>query len=214
MKDEKRVLLLFGRKLGMARICDSMNRSIAVTAIHVDPCQVVALRTVGGDGYSAIQVGADEVAATRISHAEAGHCAKNGCKAWRKLMEIRVSDPSAYSVGEILDLTSIGENEQLDVAGITKGHGFQGVMKRYGFSGGPDSHGSMFHRRGGSYGQREEPGRIYRGRKMPGHMGATKRTAQNVSAVRVCADRNLLFVRGSVPGFNGSLLSIRTAKKG
>ncbi|MDR2668168.1 MAG: 50S ribosomal protein L3 [Puniceicoccales bacterium] len=214
MGSVKKVILLLGRKLGMSRMCDGAGNSIAVTAIHVSPCQVVGARTKSEHGYAAVQVGAEQVDGFRLAKAEAGHCLKSKCQTYRHLMEIRVDDPAAYGVGESLDLALLAEGDFVDVRGTTKGRGFQGVMKRYGFGGGPDGHGSMFHRRGGSYGQREEPGRIYPGRKMPGHMGHVKRTTQNLCVARVCADRQMLFLCGSVVGCNGGLVSIRTAKKG
>jgi large subunit ribosomal protein L3 len=214
MKSNKKVLLLLGRKLGMARLCDSSGNSFAVTAIRVARCPVVKVRRPEKDGYAALQIAAEPLPAFRLSGAEAGHFAKNNCQPHRHLREIRVESVENYSDGEIFDLSCIAEGELVDIAGITKGHGFQGVMKRYGFSGGPASHGSMFHRRGGSYGQREEPGRVYPGRKMPGHMGAVRRTVQNLPVVRICAERQIFFVRGSVTGCNGGLLCIRTAKKG
>ncbi|MDR0340526.1 MAG: 50S ribosomal protein L3 [Puniceicoccales bacterium] len=213
MEDEK-IVLLFGRKLGMTRLHDAMGGSVATTAIHVDPCTVVQLRSLSRDGYSAISVGAEQTEPFRLSRAENGHFVRNGCKPHKILREIRVPDSEKYQPGEILDLSLLREGQVIDIVGVTKGRGFQGVMKRHGFSGGPASHGSMFHRRGGSYGQREEPGRIYRGRKMPGHMGGKRRTTQNLRVVRVYADRGLFFVRGSVAGANGGLLMIRTAKKG
>jgi large subunit ribosomal protein L3 len=214
METLKRVILLLGRKLGMSRMCDGSGNSIAVTAIHVPPCQITSMRTVDTHGYGAIQVGAEQIDGFRLPRAEEEHCIKNGCKTFRHLVEIRVKDPSAYGVGEFLDIALLAEGDLVDVRGTTKGRGFQGVMKRYGFGGGPDGHGSMFHRRGGSYGQREEPGRIYPGRKMPGHMGDVKRTTQNLPVAKVCADRQILFVRGHVVGCNGGLVAIRTAKKG
>lgn len=214
MESEKRVVLLFGRKLGMTRLNNAQGDFVAVTGIHVRPSVVVQLRSRERDGYSAIQVGAEPVAPFRLSRGEVGHLAKNNCQPHKLLREIRVSDSGSYRPGEILDLTHLREGERIDIAGVTKGRGFQGVMKRHGFSGGPASHGSMFHRRGGSYGQREEPGRIYRGRKMPGHMGSERRTTQNLKIVRICADRGLFFVEGSVAGASGGLLAIRTAKKG
>ncbi|MDR0679275.1 MAG: 50S ribosomal protein L3 [Puniceicoccales bacterium] len=214
MEEKKRAILLFGRKLGMTRVNDVLGNAVVTTAIHVNPCTVVQLRTLERNGYSAVSIGAEPTRSFRLSRAENGHFAKNGCKPHKILREIRVSDSEKYKPGEILDLSLLQEGQLIDVVGVTKGRGFQGVMKRHGFSGGPASHGSMFHRRGGSYGQREEPGRIYPGRKMPGRMGGERRTTQNLKIARIYADRGLFFVRGSVAGANGGLLMIRTAKKG
>jgi large subunit ribosomal protein L3 len=214
MKEKKRDILLLGRKLGMAQVHDGAGNFVPATAIEVGPCPVVRVKTQESDGYGAIQIAAEETEARRLTGAVAGHFAKNGCRPHRHLRELRVGDPAAYGAGTVLDLSLLDVGERVDVAGITKGRGFQGVMKRHGFSGGPASHGSMFHRRGGSYGQREEPGRTYPGRKMPGHMGVERRTVQNLVVVRVQPERNLLFVKGSIAGHNGSLVAIRTAKKG
>jgi large subunit ribosomal protein L3 len=213
MDKQRRVVLLMGRKLGMTQLQDASARIVAVTAIEVTACPIVSTRTKERDGYCAIQVGADEVKADTLSGAELGHCTARGHKPMRRLRELRVSSPDAYAPGETFGVESFAVGEWVDVSAITKGRGFQGVMKRHGFSGGPASHGSMFHRRGGSYGQREEPGRIYRGRKMPGHMGAERRTMQNLAIVRIVPEKGLLFVRGSVAGPNGNWVSIRSAKK-
>jgi large subunit ribosomal protein L3 len=216
MNEKKKRILVMGRKLGMTRLYDSIGRHIAVTAIGVGPCPVVRIKDVEKDGYAAVQIAAEETLLARLTRATAGHYGKNGVKPHRRLSELRISagDATAYEMGEIFDLSRFREGERVDVSGITKGHGFQGVMKRHGFSGGPASHGSMFHRRGGSYGMREEPGRIYKGRKMPGHMGCDRQTVQNLSVIRVLPEQGLLFLKGSVVGANGNWVKVRTAKKG
>jgi large subunit ribosomal protein L3 len=214
MKNKKRAILLLGRKVGMTQLYDESGRWIAVTAIRVDSCPVAQVKTMEKDGYNAVQIAAHRAEGKTITRAMAGHCKKCALEPHSKGMELRVDDASTYQAGEHFDLSLFQEGDKLDVFGTTKGRGFQGVMKRYGFSGGPASHGSMFHRRGGSYGQREEPGRIYPGRKMPGHMGAVKRTVQNLKVVRVFPDKGLLFVKGSIIGPNGNWVAVRTAKKG
>jgi large subunit ribosomal protein L3 len=214
MEGKRKIVLLMGRKLGMTQIHDDRGNFVAATAIEVGPCPVVCMKTAQKDGYGAIQIAAEEVAPHRLTSAVAGHFAKNNCRPHRHLKELRVDAPEAYAAGENLSISLLGVGDRVDVSGITKGCGFQGVMKRYGFSGGPASHGSMFHRRGGSYGQREKPGRVYPGRKMPGPMGDEKRTMQNLAVVRVIPEKNLLFVRGSIVGANGGLVTVRTAKKG
>jgi large subunit ribosomal protein L3 len=175
---DKRVILLMGRKLGMTQLQEASGRVVAVTAIEVEPCPVVCLRTEEKDGYRAVQVAAQAVKVDRLTAAEAGHCAHWQCKPHARLQELRVSSLENYKAGEAFTLQNLAVGEKVDVAGTSKGHGFQGVMKRHGFAGGPASHGSMFHRRGGSFGQREQPGRMYPGRKMPGHMGVRRRTGR------------------------------------
>ncbi|MDR3316529.1 MAG: 50S ribosomal protein L3 [Puniceicoccales bacterium] len=214
METKKRVILVVGRKVGMAQIHDAAGNYVATTAIEIAPCPVVLVRTPGKDGYAAIQIAAEKTKTHRLSKAEAGHLTKQGCGPHRHLRELRIADSNDYVSGEILNVSSFKVGDLVDVSGTTKGRGFQGVVKRYGFEGGPKSHGSMFHRRGGSYGQREEPGRVYPGRKMPGHMGVRKRTTQNLEVLHVRPESNLLFVRGSIAGHNDGLIAVRTAKKG
>ncbi|MDR2030575.1 MAG: 50S ribosomal protein L3 [Puniceicoccales bacterium] len=204
-----------GRKVGMAQVSAAAGRVVAATAIAVGPCPIVHLRTVERDGYRAVQVAAQPVESKRLSAAELGHCVRWQCKPHAKLCELRVEALDNYAAtGDVFTIHELEVGSRVDVSGIGKGRGFQGVMKRHGFSGGPASHGSMFHRRGGSYGQREEPGRVYPGRKMPGRMGGGRRTMQNLSIVRILPEQGLLFVKGSVAGANGGWVTIRSAKKG
>ncbi|MDR1437963.1 MAG: 50S ribosomal protein L3 [Puniceicoccales bacterium] len=213
-KNEKIVVLL-GKKLGMTQLSDSKGAFVAVTALEVGPCPIIRVKSAERDGYGAVQIGADPLQNSwRSGKAWRGNFEKYGQVPHRYLREFRVADAAAYAPGEILNVVMLKEGEQVDIQGITKGRGFQGVVKRHGFSGGPGGHGSMFHRRGGSYGMREEPGRVYKGRKMPGHMGAVTRTIQNLEIVKICADEGVLFVKGSVVGPNGNWVSIRTARKG
>jgi large subunit ribosomal protein L3 len=214
MEQKKRVILLMGRKLGMAQMLDASGNFVPVTAIDIAPCPVVRLKSSAVDGYDSVQIAAEATSEHRLTGATLGHLRRNGCGPHRHLRELRLKGVEGYAAGEVFDVSLLQVGERVDISGITKGRGFQGVMKRHGFSGGPASHGSMFHRRGGSYGQREEPGRIYPGRKMPGHMGSEKRTMQNLTVVRINPEQNLLFVRGSVAGSRGGLVAIRTAKKG
>jgi large subunit ribosomal protein L3 len=211
----KRDIFLMGRKLGMTQVYDDAGACVAVTAVEVRPCPIVAVRTPDNDGYAAIQVAAEKVDnPRRCTKPLRDFYTKSNLPAHKYLREFRVADPSAYAPGESLDLSQLQVGDMVDVRGITKGRGFQGVVKRHGFDGGPGAHGSMFHRRGGSYGNREEPGKIYKGRKMPGHMGTAARTVQNLRIVRVCPEENVCLVKGSVMGPNGGLVVIRTAKKG
>ncbi|MDR1457064.1 MAG: 50S ribosomal protein L3 [Puniceicoccales bacterium] len=212
--ENKREIFLMGRKLGMTQVYDGAGACVAVTAIEVCPCPVVAVRTLDHDEYVAVQIAAEKLGnARRCTNSMRGFYAKANLPTHKQLREFRVPDSSEYAPGEFLDLSLLHAGDMVDIRGVTKGRGFQGVVKRYGFDGGPGAHGSMFHRRGGSYGQREEPGKIYKGRKMPGHMGAVARTVQNLQVIRVCADEKVCLVKGSVMGANGNLIIIRTAKK-
>ncbi|MDR0428777.1 MAG: 50S ribosomal protein L3, partial [Puniceicoccales bacterium] len=204
MEKKDRVVCLMGRKLGMTQLFDEKSVFVAVTAIEVEACPVTAVRSDAKDGYDAIQIAAGLLAKPgRCCQATEGSFKKLGLAPHRYLKEFCVQDSSLYAVGDIMELSLLQEGGCVDVRGITKGRSFQGVVKRYGFSGGPGAHGSMFHRRGGSFGMREEPGRVYRGRKMPGHMGAVTRTLQSLEIVKICVDEGILFVKGSVVGPRG-----------
>lgn len=198
----------------MTQVYDEAGRLVPVTVIEAGPCPVV--RTIAGEGgrYFAAQIAFQDCAGSKLSRAEAGHLQKCGVPGHRFLREFRMSNLESHAVGDILTVEQFTSGDRVDISGITKGRGTQGVVKRYGFAGGPASHGSMFHRRGGSYGCREEPGRVYRGRKMPGRMGNCRRTAQNLLIVQVIPAQNLLLVKGSVAGFNGALLEVRPSKRG
>jgi large subunit ribosomal protein L3 len=204
---------LIGRKRGMTRVFTEDGVSTPVTVIEVEPNRVSQLKTVDSDGYNAIQVTVGERKASRVSKPEAGHFAKAQAAAGRKVAEFRVDNVELELGAEIkVDLFEAGQ--QIDVSGITKGKGFAGVVKRYGFRGGDATHGnSLSHRAPGSIGQCQTPGRVFKGKKMAGHMGDKKRTLQNLSVVKVDAERNLLLIKGSVPGATGSDVIIRPAVK-
>lgn len=198
----------------MTQVYDSANCLVPVTVIQAGPCPIVKVKTADSDGYTAVQIAFEKAKDKALTAAELGHLKKNGQESYRHLQELRVEDASAYNAGEVLSVAEFQVGQKVDVSGTTKGRGFQGVMKRHDFAGGPASHGSMFHRRGGSYGMREWPGRVYKGRKMPGHMGVDVRTVQNLTVVRVIPEKNLLLVKGSIAGCNDGLVMVRTAKKG
>ena len=143
-----------------------------------------------------------------------GHFKKNNVPAAQTLAEVRSETAPTQKAGDILSADIFKEGQFVDVIGTTKGRGFQGVMKRHNFGGGPAAHGSMFHRRGGSYGMRQTPGHIFRGKKMPGHMGDVRRTMQNLQVVKIIADKNIILVKGSIPGAENCLVFVRDAKKG
>lgn len=197
----------------MTQVYDQDNRLVPVTVVEAGPCPITQIKTTDSDGYNALQIAFGETTEKRVSQPQVAHFKKAGVKPHRVLQEIRLDDVSEYKVGDVLDVSRFEEGQKVDVIGTTKGHGFQGVMKRWDFSGGRASHGSMFHRRGGSYGQCQWPGEVDKGKKMPGHMGSKRRTVQNLKIVKVLADKNLLLIEGSFPGSRGSDVIVRVAKK-
>ncbi|BDZ73299.1 MULTISPECIES: 50S ribosomal protein L3 [Methylophaga] len=205
---------LIGRKRGMTRIFSEDGVSTPVTVIEVEPNRVSQLKTVDTDGYNAIQLTVGERKASRVTKPQAGHFAKAQAAAGRKVMEFRVDELSDLALGAEVKVDIFEDGQKIDVSGLTKGKGFAGVVKRYGFRGGDATHGnSLSHRAPGSIGQCQTPGRVFKGKRMAGHMGDKKRTLQNLSIVKVDADRNLLLVKGSVPGATGSDVIIRPAVK-
>jgi len=205
---------LVGRKAGMTRIFTEDGVSTPVTVIEVEPNRISQLKTVEVDGYNAIQVAVGVRKASRVAKPQAGHFAKAESSAGRNVSEFTVDSVSDYELGSELTVDMFEAGQAIDVSGTTKGKGFAGVMKRYGFRGGDATHGnSISHRAPGSIGQCQTPGRVFKEKKMAGHMGDVKRTLQNLSVVRVDTERNLLLVKGSVPGAKGSNVVIRPAVK-
>ncbi|MFU8847354.1 MAG: 50S ribosomal protein L3 [Opitutales bacterium] len=204
---------LLGKKIGMTQVFDEENRLIPVTVIEAGPCPVTQVKSVEKDGYDAVQIGYRAQKEHRLSKAALGHFKKAGVEPVAELQEFRTNGDTGFNVGDTLTVEKFEEGQKIDVIGTSKGRGFQGVVKRYGFAGGPASHGSMFHRRGGSYGMCQWPGHVIKGKKMPGHMGDVRRTVQNLQIVKVVAEKNLILIKGSIPGSRGSLVTIRTAVK-
>lgn len=206
--------LLFGKKLGMTQVYNDEGILAPVTVIEVGPCRVTQVKTEATDGYSAVQIAYDELSSdTAATKAMLGHFKKTDAPAFRKMQEFRTPHAADFSVGQILTAGIFSGEQKLDVIGLSKGRGFQGVMKRWDFAGQPDSHGHMMHRRPGSIGMRQFPGHVYKGRKMPGHMGMAPQTVQNLFVVKIIEEKNLILVKGSVPGSNGSTVLLRRAKK-
>lgn len=206
---------ILGKKLGMTQVYDAQNVLVPVTVVEAGPCAVVQVKTLATDGYNAVQIGFSQKKAKNTAGGEAGHAKKAGLEnAPRVLAEVRLKDAPTLKVGDVVNATSFTEGQLVDVIGVTKGKGFQGVVKRFRVAGGPASHGSMFHRRIGSVGMRQTPGRVWKNQAMPGHMGSEKRTVQNLRIVKVIADKNLLLVKGAIPGANGDDVIVRTAIKG
>jgi len=206
---------ILGKKLGMTQVYDAHNALVPVTVVEAGPCAVVQVKTVEKDGYNAVQIGFSQKKPKNTSAAELAHAKKaNLDNAPRVLAEVRLTEASKLKVGDVVNATSFTEGQLVDVIGITKGKGFQGVVRRFRVAGGPASHGSMFHRRIGSVGMRQTPGRVWKNQAMPGHMGAEKRTVQNLRIVKVIAEKNIILVKGAVPGANGDDVIVRTAIKG
>ena len=204
---------IIGRKIGMTQIFDEKGNVIPVTAIEAGPCVVAQVKTVETDGYNAIQLGFGEVKDKHINKPEAGHFAKAKLANKKHLREFRLEDISNYKVGDEIKLDIFEVGERIDVQGTSKGKGFQGVIKRHGQHRGPMGHGSMYHRRPGSMGATSTPGRVFKGKKLPGHMGKVTVTIQNLDVVRVDTDKNVLLVKGSVPGPKGAILKVKSTVK-
>jgi large subunit ribosomal protein L3 len=206
---------LLGKKIGMTQVYDAQNVLVPVTVVEAGPCPVVQVKTVASDGYNAVQIGFTAKKLKNSSKAEVEHAKKGGLDhAPRVLSEVRLADAPALKVGDIVTVAAFQEGQLVDVIGITKGKGFQGVVKRFRVGGGPAAHGSMFHRRIGSIGMRQTPGRTWKNQAMPGHMGSERRTVQNLRVVKIVADKNLILVKGAIPGANGDDVLVRLAIKG
>lgn len=204
---------ILGKKHGMTQIFDEKGEVIPVTVIEAGPCVVVQKKTVETDGYNAIQVGFGDVKEKKLTKPLIGHFKKAGVPFKRYLREFRLDDISGYEVGSEIKVDIFKPGDRVDVTGISKGKGFAGVVKRYGANRGPMSHGSKYHRRVGSMGATTDPGRTFKGKIMPGHMGHERVTIQNLEVVKVDPELNLLLVKGSVPGPKGSLLIIKDSVK-
>jgi 50S ribosomal protein L3, bacterial len=197
----------------MTQVFDANNSLVAVTVVEAGPCPVTQVKTTESDGYEAVQIGFGAQKESRMSKSELGHLNKAGVSPLTELVEIRSDKPAELKVGDVLNVANFAEGQMVDIIGTTKGKGFQGVMRRYNFQGQPMTHGHMMHRRPGSVGMRQTPGHVYKGRKMPGHQGQVRRTTQNHAIVKILEDKNLLLIKGSLPGANGDIVLVRTAKK-
>jgi large subunit ribosomal protein L3 len=207
---------ILGEKLGMTQVFDKESRAVPVTVIKAGPCHVVQVKQPDADGYSAIQLAFGDVKSKQVNKPIKGHFDKAGVEPARYLVEVRVDDPSAYRVGQRILVSDVLEEGKLaDVTGLSKGKGFQGVMRRHNFSGQGAAHGNhKKHRAPGSIGACATPSRVFKGMRMAGRMGGDQVTTLNLLIVGVDAERNLLMLRGAVPGANGSMVMIREAVKG
>jgi len=207
---------VIGRKAGMTRIFTDEGAAIPVTVIRVEPNRVTQIKRPERDGYSALQLTTGSRRAARVPKPEAGHFAQAGVEPGRGLWEVRLPAASAgeHEVGAALDVGQFEAGQRVDVTGTTKGRGFQGTVRRHNFNTQDNSHGnSLAHRVPGSIGQMQDPGHVWKGKRMPGHMGNAKRTAQNLEVVRVDAERGLLLVRGAVPGASNGDLMVQPSVK-
>jgi len=200
---------VIGEKLGMTQIFDKDGLSIPVTVIKVDPLTVTQVKTPDNDGYSAIQVGTVPAKKKHITRAELKHLEKNNLPLYRHLQEFRVDNAGEFSVGQTIDLSILKEGDKVDVTGKSIGKGFQGTVKRHNFSRGPMAHGSKNHREPGSIGAGTTPGRVYKGLRMAGNMGNENVTVKKLTVVRVDAEKNILLIKGSVPGPEGKLVTVK-----
>ncbi len=197
----------------MTRVYNEHGRSIPVTVIEAGPCTVLQKKTIAKEGYNAIQVGFLEKKGSRLNKPQSGHFKRSGGKGFYYVREFRVNDPDSFDLGQQVTITDILQvGDKVDISGKVKGRGYQGVMKRYGFAGGKASHGSGFHRAPGSIGCSAYPGRVIKGKKLPGQMGNNLVTQKNLTIIDIRNDDNILLVEGAVPGAKNGLLSIYTKK--
>lgn len=203
---------ILGKKIGMTQMFSPEGKAVPVTVIEAGPCVVVQTKTTDNDGYEAIQVGFDEIKEVRTNKPQKGHFAKANVKPMRYLREFRVENATEYQLGQELKADVFTVGDAVDVTGTSKGKGFQGPIKRHGQSRGPMAHGSKYHRRTGSLGAMGN-NRVFIGHKLPGRMGNDKVTVQNLEVVKVDAERNLILVKGAIPGAKKSLVTIKTSVK-
>ncbi len=205
---------IVGEKVGMTQVWDEDNNIVPVTVVKVTPCRVVQIKTVGNDGYSALQVTIGDKEAKKLNRPEAGHFAKHGVSPGTELVELRMSDVSSFEVGQELTAETFEAGNVVDVVGTSKGKGFTGVMKRHNFAGQRATHGAhLVHRMPGSIGQCATPARVFKGTKMAGRHGGERVTTQNLVIVRADSEQNLVLVKGAIPGPKGGTVIISDAVK-
>ena len=204
---------IIAKKIGMTQIFAENGLLIPVTVLEAGPCVVTQKKTVENDGYEAIQVGFGEVKVNKVIKPMKGHFDKAGVEPKKVLKEFRLDDTSNYEVGAEIKADVFAAGDKVDVTGVSKGHGYQGPIKRHGQSRGPMGHGSKFHRAVGSMGASSDPSRTFKNKNMPGHMGAVNTTVFNLEVVKVIAEKNLILVKGGIPGANKSTVVIRNAVK-
>jgi large subunit ribosomal protein L3 len=204
---------IYGKKLGMTQIFSEEGKAIPVTVIEIKPCTVVAKKTIDKEGYNAIVVSFGEVKEKKVNKPRKGIFTKAGVEAGKYLKEIKVDNVDEYEIGSKVTIDTFTNEDRVDIQGISKGKGFQGVIKRHNQHRGPMTHGSMYHRRPGSMGATSTPGRVFKGKKLPGHMGNVVRSILNLEVVKVDVDKNAILVKGSVPGTKKAIVRIRKTVK-
>ena len=204
---------IIGKKVGMTQIFDENGRVIPVTVVEAGPCVVVQKKTVETDGYDAIQVGFGELREKLVNKPRKGHFAKAGVSLRRTLKEFRMEDVANYNVGDEIKVDTFEIGDKVDVSGVSKGKGFQGTIKRWNASRGPMSHGSKFHRAPGSMGAASDPPRTFKNKRMPGHMGAKNTTVLNLEVVKIMPEKNIILIKGGIPGPNKGTVVIRNSVK-
>lgn len=203
---------IIARKIGMTQIFTEDGTVVPVTVLQAGPCPVVQVKTVENDGYSAVQLGFEEKT-KNVTKPAKGHFEKANVPAQKFLKEFRLADAENYQIGQMVTVESFAAGDYVDVTGRSKGKGYQGAIKRHGQHRGPMAHGSKYHRYAGSMGNASFPGRVFKGKKLPGHMGAVQITVQNLEVVRVDAENNLLLIKGAVPGAKKTVVTVRNAVK-
>ena len=204
---------VYGKKVGMTQIFSEDGIAIPVTAIEVEPLTVVGKKTADKEGYNAIVVSFGEIKEKNANKPLKGVFAKAGVEVQKYLREIKVDNVDDFEIGSKIDVTNFNEEDRVDVQGTSKGKGFQGNIKRHGQHRGPMAHGSMYHRRPGSMGATSTPGRVFKGKKLPGHMGSVTSTILNLDVVKVDTDKNVILVKGSIPGAKGAIVKVRKSIK-
>ena len=208
---------ILGKKIGMTQIFVADGRLVPVTVVEAGPCKVTQVKTAQTDGYEAVQVGFDELSEQRakklLNKPELGHFTKAGVAPARYLREFRFEDISSYKVGDEIKCDVFAEGDKVDAIGISKGHGYTGTIRRWNMHTGPMAHGSKYHRGVGSLSANSDPSRVFKNKKMAGQYGGERVTIQNLEIVKVDAERNLIMIKGAIPGANGSLVMVRDAVK-
>ena len=204
---------LLGKKIGMTNVFSATGELVPVTVVQVGPCVVTQIKTIETDGYNSVQLAFGEKKVEKLNKPIAGHLKKSTDKGFRVLREFRTNDVENVETGTVIGVDMFSIGEKVTISGISKGRGFQGTIKRHGFSRGPETHGCRNHRKPGSIGNSAWPGRVIKGKKMPGHMGVDRKTIKNLTIMDIKHDDNLLLVKGAVPGFKTGILEVQKADK-
>jgi len=200
---------ILGKKIGMTSVFESDGRLVPVTVLKAGPCVVTQIKNVETDGYTALQLGFEELAPKKVNKPETGHFAKSGGKGFATLREFRVDSVDEYEIGQVVDLGMFDVGDTVVVSGVSKGRGFQGTIKRHGFSRGPETHGSRNHRAPGSIGQSAWPARVIKGKKMPGRMGSDRVTVKNLKVVDIKPEDNVILIKGAIPGSKTGIVELK-----